>query len=969
MANNEGIDDFEAFINSTVPLEEWLSSKSTAQPEEEDQFMVSGLFGSSQTRSPPEDLAASTDIPDSQIASSSQNFSSSQASSSSQDLSSLEITSSSRKHSGSHISSSFQAPSFTRKSATSIEIPDSQVTLSSQISSFTQMPSPKSSSLELSSTSKLPSDSQVASSSQAPPSSKNPSSPEIPSSYKRANSKMSSSSRNVDERRGRSLFRESDYIPQGSTTIKQENDGDEHMNSTETTVQGSPKAATDGSGNRTEESSVGAAQPPIINGPATKPASSIHSTTSNGNQPRPGTDDDLITQQAALTIESDDDPVEIVPSRASPNAQRRWQRQTDERNNPIDVDNNNGGVNVVKEEINEAAPAPVQPPIQRKSKPSIHEVLAAQKALLLRSKEADKDVGIRSPRRNSNGEGSSLHPNSRKRQFDDTQLGEDRMLVDSVMRDGEEDHSWMDEEPEDGDSEYNSLCTQRDLLMRRERNGKITSAESLELFKLNSRIQHMDRLKVAANRVEEDEDSLFIADESREDVLQRHRRNIPQRNNAGSDVESDFGSGANVSDGEEAFLRMMQQELDGDDDNDGEVQLTKAGKPRKRKGKQPKNAREYHEKMEAQRAAARAKAQKKKGRGGSRAEAASKKKRPAKGKAAKAAKKGKEKASKKTGSGSGLGSGAITNGKSLLSTGKFAKYDGRDDVGQMILEDLMNNDPINDRLNNPVFKVGAEPSMPGKHAKATQFSMLFANIPEGSSRKTALNDKKQLQEASKSFGYAKVKAQDGKWLIKGMKSTLYHHQLLGAQWMVKRELSSNAPHGGLLADSMGLGKTVQTLACMVGNPPGPEDVKRGVKATLIVVPAGVLNQWFDEIKYHASEGIFPKVLIYKTAMHIPMSILQDVDILLCSYGDVMKQFPFPDKSARERISEIGYKAWWKQAICELGPLHQVNWFRVVLDEAQAIKNNSARTSLACQNLKSIYRWCLTGTPLLNRLEE
>jgi hypothetical protein len=60
-----------------------------------------------------------------------------------------------------------------------------------------------------------------------------------------------------------------------------------------------------------------------------------------------------------------------------------------------------------------------------------------------------------------------------------------------------------------------------------------------------------------------------------------------------------------------------------------------------------------------------------------------------------------------------------------------------------------------------------------------------------------------LKEASRSFGYAKVKAQDGKWMIKGMNSTLYHHQLLGAQWMLKRELSSQPPHGGLLADSMG----------------------------------------------------------------------------------------------------------------------------------------------------------------------
>lgn len=36
-----------------------------------------------------------------------------------------------------------------------------------------------------------------------------------------------------------------------------------------------------------------------------------------------------------------------------------------------------------------------------------------------------------------------------------------------------------------------------------------------------------------------------------------------------------------------------------------------------------------------------------------------------------------------------------------------------------------------------------------------------------------------------------------------MSSELYHHQLIGARWMVERELSQQAPYGGILADSMG----------------------------------------------------------------------------------------------------------------------------------------------------------------------
>ncbi|KUJ16639.1 uncharacterized protein LY89DRAFT_647352 [Mollisia scopiformis] len=290
----------------------------------------------------------------------------------------------------------------------------------------------------------------------------------------------------------------------------------------------------------------------------------------------------------------------------------------------------------------------------------------------------------------------------------------------------------------------------------------------------------------------------------------------------------------------------------------------------------------------------------------------------------------------------------------------------------MILEDLMMNDPIQDRIMNSIFDVEPAPEITGSMPKETQFQQLFANVPETSdyaSKKAAKDDKKKLREASKSFGYAQCKAQDGKWLIKGMSSTLYHHQLLGAQWMVQRELSSQPPNGGLLADSMGLGKTVQMLACMAGNPPGKEDLRRGTKATLIIVPAGVIDQWLDEIRHHTEPQMFPKIIHYKSSSKIPKSVLEDVDIVVTSYNEVMKQFPYPDAKARAIIQEVGYKKWWSEAIQNLGDLHLIQWFRVVLDEAQAIKNNSARTSLACQNLKSVYRWCLTGTPLLNRLEE
>ena len=50
-------------------------------------------------------------------------------------------------------------------------------------------------------------------------------------------------------------------------------------------------------------------------------------------------------------------------------------------------------------------------------------------------------------------------------------------------------------------------------------------------------------------------------------------------------------------------------------------------------------------------------------------------------------------------------------------------------------------------------------------------------------------------------------------------------------------------------------------------------------------------------------------------------------------------------------------------------LHTVSWFRVILDEAHIIKDRSTSTAKAIFHLTSLYKWCLTGTPLQNRVGE
>lgn len=130
-----------------------------------------------------------------------------------------------------------------------------------------------------------------------------------------------------------------------------------------------------------------------------------------------------------------------------------------------------------------------------------------------------------------------------------------------------------------------------------------------------------------------------------------------------------------------------------------------------------------------------------------------------------------------------------------------------------------------------------------------------------------------LKHATSSFGFKVCSLEKEKsnvalnllrWQIKGFKSQLYNHQVVGVSWMLSREFSPLPPHGGILSDAMGLGKTVQILACMAHNPPlpqeYPEDHEYKTRATLIIAPASAIKQWRSEIEVHTA---FKPVFIYK----------------------------------------------------------------------------------------------------------
>ncbi|KAL8798933.1 MAG: hypothetical protein Q9182_006280, partial [Xanthomendoza sp. 2 TL-2023] len=224
-----------------------------------------------------------------------------------------------------------------------------------------------------------------------------------------------------------------------------------------------------------------------------------------------------------------------------------------------------------------------------------------------------------------------------------------------------------------------------------------------------------------------------------------------------------------------------------------------------------------------------------------------------------------------------------------------------------------------------------------------------------------------------------------KWGLKGMKTTLFDYQVQAAAWMKLREEGDVAPLGGILADEMGLGKTLTTLACMVSNRPEPTESSR---ATLIVCTASLLYQWDQEIERHIQEGIFPKVLRHRAdericgtgaksvleaadvvlTTYVPSPFAETVRMLIC-YDEVRKSYP-KFKPPKEIVLPEKQHAWWNEHYDRTrGTLHQVRWYRIVLDEAQAIKNRSSQTSVACRGLMAKHRWAVSATPILNGVGE
>ncbi|EPE05788.1 dna repair protein rad16 [Ophiostoma piceae UAMH 11346] len=177
-------------------------------------------------------------------------------------------------------------------------------------------------------------------------------------------------------------------------------------------------------------------------------------------------------------------------------------------------------------------------------------------------------------------------------------------------------------------------------------------------------------------------------------------------------------------------------------------------------------------------------------------------------------------------------------------------------------------------------------------------------------------------------------------------------QLEGLAWLIAMEKTQYK--GGLLGDEMGLGKTIQAVSLIMSDYPAK-------KPSLVLVPPVALMQWTSEIASYTNGSL--KTFVYHGTNAKSKSMtakdIKKYDVIMMSYNSLESMF---------RKQERGFKR--KDGVYKQDSIiHSCHFHRVILDEAHSIKTRSTMTAKACFALNADYRWCLSGTPLQNRIGE
>ncbi|WVF71338.1 hypothetical protein IAT40_006141 [Kwoniella sp. CBS 6097] len=168
--------------------------------------------------------------------------------------------------------------------------------------------------------------------------------------------------------------------------------------------------------------------------------------------------------------------------------------------------------------------------------------------------------------------------------------------------------------------------------------------------------------------------------------------------------------------------------------------------------------------------------------------------------------------------------------------------------------------------------------------------------------------------------------------------------------------------GGIIADGMGLGKTLTALSLVLATKKDPATGKSSSNATLIVCPLSVLSNWEKQIQDHVAPGQLTCYTYHGASKGVTPKTLEQFDVVLTTYPAVAADAPTaPSKSGKSPIKDKKPKLDGGSA----GPLLKVRWKRVVADEGHVLRNPKAKMTQAFASLQAERRWVCTGTPIVN----
>ncbi|KAI9772245.1 MAG: hypothetical protein M1840_000994 [Geoglossum simile] len=193
--------------------------------------------------------------------------------------------------------------------------------------------------------------------------------------------------------------------------------------------------------------------------------------------------------------------------------------------------------------------------------------------------------------------------------------------------------------------------------------------------------------------------------------------------------------------------------------------------------------------------------------------------------------------------------------------------------------------------------------------------------------------------------------------------------VISTQTVMKSSAASIS--GGILAEEMGLGKTVEliSLICLhkrqlfshgAIHDLYSQSLVSPSPATLIITPPSILQQWQNELATHAPAL---KVLRYEGLKRNKLSndtlirVLLQQDVVLTTYNVLSSEIHYAGSISDRQLRRQ------KRYVPRRSPLIQISWWRVCLDEAQMVESGVSNAATVARLIPRCNAWAVSGTPV------